>query len=120
MILADTSIWVDHLRKRDEELSAYLNEGRIIMHPFVIGELAMSNMPNFALVLESLRHLRQAVVASDEEVLDFIDRYALAGHGIGYVDAHLLASVHLTPGSELWTRDERLLAAAKRIRTAVR
>lgn len=120
MILADTSVWVDHLRKRDEMLSAYLNEGRVVTHPFVIGEVAMGNLPNRSLVLESLGQLGRTVVASDEEVLDFIDRHGIAGIGIGYVDAHLLASVRLTAGSELWTRDKRLLLAAKRIKLAVR
>jgi hypothetical protein len=120
VILADTSVWVDHLRKRDEILSAHLNEGRVITHPFVIGELAMGNLPNRVAILGSLGQLRRTVVASDEEVLDFIDRHHMAGIGIGYVDAHLMASVRLTLGSELWTRDKRLLLAAKRIRIAVR
>jgi predicted nucleic acid-binding protein len=120
MILADTSVWVDHLRKRDDMLAAHLNGGRIITHPFIIGELAMGNLPNRAVVLESLAQLRQTVVASDAEVLDFIDAHGIAGIGIGYVDAHLLASIRLTPGSELWTRDKRLLLAAKRIGMAVR
>jgi predicted nucleic acid-binding protein len=119
MILADTSVWVDHLRKRDEALSGYLNEDRIVTHPFIIGELAMGNLPKRAVVLESLRQLPRIVVASDEEVLDFIDRHNVAGIGIGYVDAHLLASVRWMLGSELWTRDKRLLLAAKHIGVAV-
>lgn len=120
MILADTSVWVDHLRTRDEALSTCLNEDRIVTHPFVIGELAMGNLPNRAPVLDALKQLRRTIVASDEEVLDFIERHNIAGIGIGYVDAHLLASVRLTAGSELWTRDKRLLLAAKRIGMAVK
>lgn len=115
MILADTSIWVDHLRKRDETLFAWLNEGRIITHPFVVGELAMGNLPKRSVVLESLKRLRQATVASDAEVLDFIERADIAGRGIGYVDAHLLAAVRITQGASLWTRDKRLAAIAQRL-----
>jgi predicted nucleic acid-binding protein len=118
MILADTSIWVDHLRKRDETLFAWLNEGRIITHPFVVGELAMGNLPKRSVVLESLKRLRQATVASDAEVLDFIERADIAGRGIGYVDAHLLAAVRITQGASLWTRDKRLAAIAQRLALA--
>lgn len=118
MILADTSIWVDHLRKRDETLFAWLNESRIITHPFVVGELAMGNLPKRSVVLESLKRLRQATVASDAEVLDFIERADIAGRGIGYVDAHLLAAVRITQGASLWTRDKRLAAVAQRLALA--
>lgn len=118
MILADTSIWVDHLRKRDESLFAWLNEGRIITHPFVVGELAMGNLPKRSVVLESLKRLRQATVASNAEVLDFIERADIAGRGIGYVDAHLLAAVRITQGASLWTRDKRLAAIAQRLALA--
>jgi predicted nucleic acid-binding protein len=118
MILADTSVWVDHLRKRDEALFAWLNEGRIITHPFVVGELAMGNLPKRSVVLESLKRLRQATIASDAEVLDFIERADIAGRGIGYVDAHLLAAVRITQGASLWTRDKRLAAVAQRLALA--
>lgn len=118
MILVDSSVWVDHLRNRDARLSKLLEDGRVLAHPFVIGELALGNLKNRTLILADLRDLPEAVMARDEEVLGFIDRHALHGRGIGYVDAHLLASVRLTAGGLLWTRDKRLHEAAERLSLA--
>lgn len=111
MILVDTSVWIDHLRRHDAMLARLLGEGQVLAHPFVTGELALGNLRNRDTVVNALRDLPQAVVASDEEAIRFIERHALFGIGIGYIDAHLLASVRLTPGASLWTRDKRLLAA---------
>ncbi len=111
MILVDTSIWVDHLRRGDEKLAALLNDGLVLLHSFVIGELALGNLPRRKQVLDSLQDLPSAIEASDKEVLDFINRHALPGLGIGYVDAHLLAAARLN-GVRLWTRDKRLREAA--------
>ncbi|PKO89781.1 MAG: VapC toxin family PIN domain ribonuclease [Betaproteobacteria bacterium HGW-Betaproteobacteria-12] len=111
MILVDTSIWIDHLRQRDERLSKLLDQGQVLAHPFVVGELALGNLQNRAVILDALQDLPQAPVATDGEVLSFIQQNALYGMGIGYVDAHLLAAVRLAPGTALWTRDIRLLAA---------
>jgi predicted nucleic acid-binding protein len=119
MILIDTSVWVDHLRARDATLSALLCGGQVLGHPFVTGELALGNLQQRALILSALRELPQATVASDEEVLHFIDRQALFGLGIGYIDAHLLAAVGLTPDAQLWTRDRRLQAVATQLGLAV-
>jgi predicted nucleic acid-binding protein len=118
VILADTSVWVDHLRAGDKQLAALLDRGSILAHPFVIGELALGNLRQRALVLENLRDLPQSMVATDHEVLHFVGEYALFGLGIGYVDAHLLASVRLTEGATLWTRDKRLLDVATRLTLA--
>jgi len=112
MILVDTSVWVDHLRVGDESLSALLNGTRVMMHPFVLGELACGNLRHRTEVLTLLKALPQATVARDEEVLFFIERQALMGRGIGYVDVHLLAAVALDGASRLWTRDKRLHALA--------
>ena len=112
MILVDTSIWVEHLRSTSAILSALLDNGRILGHPFVLGELALGNLRQRDDILRGLRRLPQATSASHLEVLRFIDREALYGRGIGYVDAHLLAAARLTAGSKLWTRDRRLLAVA--------
>ena len=112
MILVDTSIWIDHLRQRDECLSKLLNQGQVLAHPFVIGELALGSLQNRAAILDALQDLPQAPVATEGEVLSFIQQNALYGIGIGYIDAHLLAAVRLAPGTTLWTRDKRLLAAA--------
>lgn len=111
MILVDTSIWIDHLRQRNERLSKLLNQGLVLAHPFVIGELALGSLQNRAVILGALQDLPQAPVATEGEVLRFIEQNALYGIGIGYIDAHLLAAVRLSPGATLWTRDKRLLAA---------
>ena len=112
MILVDTSVWIDHLRAGDAELSALLNGSKVLMHPFVLGELACGNLRNRTEVLALLKNLPRAVVATDEEVLFFIERHALMGRGIGYVDVHLLAAVTLDGVTKIWTRDKRLRTGA--------
>ena len=112
MILVDTSVWVDHLRVGDAQLAVLLNSSQVLMHPFVVGELACGNLSNRAEVLALLGQLPRAAVATNEEALFFIERHELMGRGIGYVDAHLLAAVSLDAGTQLWTRDKRLLAVA--------
>lgn len=114
MILVDTSVWVEHFRVTEATLTALLEAGQVLMHPFVIGELALGNLRQRASVLALLRDLPTAVVATDQEVIQLIERNRLAGQGIGYVDAHLLASVRLTAGSSIWTLDKRLAAVATR------
>lgn len=115
MILVDTSVWVDHLRDRDARLAQVLEAGNVLVHPFVIGELALGNLRHREAILRNLADLPAAERASDDEVLAFIDTMALAGSGIGYIDAHLLASARLMPGARLWTRDRRLDAVAERL-----
>lgn len=112
MILADTSIWVDHLRAGDDQLGELLDSGRVLGHPFVTGELALGHLRQRDLILRSLMELPQAVVASDHEVLQLINQEQMFARGIGYVDAHLIAAVRLTPEAWLWTRDTRLHAFA--------
>ena len=119
MILVDSSVWVDHLRAGDPALADLLSAGQVLAHPFVIGELALGNLRQRDIVLGALKGLPQAIVADDGEMLDFIDRNALPGLGIGYVDAHLLASAKLSTGT-LWTRDKRLHGAAQRLGIAAR
>lgn len=115
MILVDTSVWIDHLRAGEAELARLLETGLVATHPLVVGELAMGNLRARDTVLGLLRALPRAVVATDEEVLAFITRHRIFGIGIGYADAHLLASTQLTAGASLWTRDRRLRAAAGRL-----
>lgn len=115
MILVDTSVWIDHLRQGDAELKGLLNTGQVLTHRFVIGELALGSLQNRDIVLDALKSLPQAAHATDEEVLHFIARHALFGTGIGYIDAHLLAAVQLSPSALLWTRDKRLLAESIRL-----
>ncbi|MEA3045116.1 MAG: hypothetical protein QOH47_2954 [Sphingomonadales bacterium] len=119
MILADTAIWVDHLhRGGDPQMVAALDAGEILLHPHVIGEIALGNLHERAAILRDLAALPPAVVAGDAEVLALIERHRLFGTGIGYVDAHLLASALLTPEATLWTRDRRLREAAERLGVA--
>lgn len=115
MILVDTSIWIDHLRQHDERLACLLNQGQVLVHPFVIGELALGKLQNREAILGALQDLPQAPVATEGEVLRFIQQNSLYGIGIGYIDAHMLAAVRLSPGAALWTRDKRLLAAGTRL-----
>lgn len=115
MILIDTSVWVDHLRADDAAVATLLKTGRVLAHPFVIGELALGHLRQRRTILSALQDLPRASVATDGEVLLFIERHALAGLGIGYVDIHLLAATRLTAGSALWTRDKRLSGAAGRL-----
>jgi predicted nucleic acid-binding protein len=119
VILVDTSVWIDHLRARDDALANFLNAGRVLAHPFVTGELALGNLRQRDLVLEALLDLPHSKVATDKEVLHFINEDALFGLGIGYVDAHLLAAVRLTAGAVLWTRDKRLHEVADRMDLAM-
>ena len=116
MILADTSVWVDHLRKGDSVLEGLLDHGQVLTHPFVIGELALGFLRQRKIVMNALQNLLPATVATEDEVLGMIDNWALHGRGIGYMDAHLLAAVALTPGTVLWTRDKRLRTTAGRLR----
>jgi predicted nucleic acid-binding protein len=118
VILVDTSVWVDHLRARDETLFQLLDAEQVLIHPFVIGEVALGHLRRRRLVLDTLRIIPQAPIASHGEVLHFIDEHGLFGFGIGYVDVHLLASAQLTAGVKLWTRDKRLLDAANRLALA--
>ena len=112
MILVDTSVWVDHLRAREPTLISALESGSVSTHPFVIGELACGNLANRAEVLQLLQHLPGAAVATDSEVLAFIDARRLMGRGVGYVDVHLLAAAVLAGDTRLWTRDKRLAGLA--------
>jgi hypothetical protein len=120
LILVDTSVWVGHLRDGDAVLADLLERGLVLVHPFVIGELALGSLRRRAAVLGALMDLPRANVASDGEVLDFIDRGQLYSRGIGYVDAHLLAALRLTPDAFLWTRDRKLAAVAQALRLSAR
>ena len=119
MILVDTSIWIDHLRADNSALKRLLDAGDVLTHPFVIGELALGRIRQRDIILTALLDLPRAELATDAEVLGFVDREALFGRGIGYVDAHLLASVRLTAGARLWTRDARFRDVAEALGMAI-
>ena len=112
MILVDTSVWIDHLRQGDRALADLLERGSVLMHPFVMGEIACGHLKNRSSLLTLLADLPSAAVAQQAEAMAFTDRHALHGKGIGYIDVHLLASTALTLGARLWTRDKRLHAIA--------
>jgi hypothetical protein len=117
-VIADSSIWIDHINKGDSELAAQLKRGRIALHPMIIGEIALGSIANRKLVLEELGALPQAQPASHAEVLAMIEWLELFNRGIGYVDAHLLAAARQLPKGQLWTLDKRLRAEAARLGVA--
>jgi predicted nucleic acid-binding protein len=118
VILVDTSVWIDHLRERSATLADALEHEEVMTHPFVIGELACGNLKDRVEVLRLLSTLRAVTLAMDREVLLLIERHRLMGRGIGYIDAHLIASVLLSDGAQLWTRDKRLRTVAAGLRVA--
>jgi predicted nucleic acid-binding protein len=114
VVLADTSVWVEHLRRGEPRLSALLDTGEVLCHPFVIGELACGNLRRRGEILELLAALPGLGKASDREILTFIERHRLQGQGLGLVDVHLLAACALAH-RPLWTLDARLARAAARL-----
>ena len=112
MILVDSSIWIDHLRRADAELGRLLAGDEVLCHPFVIGEVACGHLRQRAAFLAQMRALPQAAASTHDEALAFIERHALAGRGIGWADVHLLSAALLAQPATLWTRDKRLAAAA--------
>jgi predicted nucleic acid-binding protein len=117
VILADTSVWIAHLRHGSDDLEGALEAGEVLCHSHVVGELACGNLRNRDSILEFLRALPEATIATDEEVLACIKMNHLCGTGLGYSDIHLLASAMLTP-TRLWTLDGALGRQAKRLHLA--
>lgn len=110
-VLVDTSIWISFFRKGNAQLKNLLMEGKVACHPFIIGELACGNIKNRKEILSLLDALPKTTLAEQEEVLYFIEQNRLMGKGLGYIDAHLLASTQLS-GIYLWTLDNNLKDAA--------
>ncbi|MBN1474676.1 MAG: type II toxin-antitoxin system VapC family toxin [Syntrophaceae bacterium] len=111
MVLVDTSVWVSHLRDGNTELATLLNNGTVLCHPLIVGELACGNLKNRAAILSFLKLLPMCIEAEHEEVLSFIENNRIMGKGIGYVDAQLVASSVLT-GVPIWTLDKKLAQVA--------
>lgn len=111
MILVDTSVWVDHLRRRNAALVRQLEEGFVLCHEFIIGELACGHLKNRREILSLLNELPRAVSARHEEVMTLLDSRNLFGMGIGWVDAHLMSSALLSQ-ARFWTLDKKLGAVA--------
>lgn len=118
MILVDTSIWVDHLRSGDSALARLLEDGRVLGHPWVTGELALGGLSQRQEILGLLNSLPAAAVAEPAEILRFVEQHHLTGRGIGYVDVQLLVAARLAAAS-IWTRDKRLAATAAELGQAV-
>ncbi len=114
MVLVDTSVWVGHLRKGNIGLEKLLNNGNVMSHQFVIGELACGNLKNRTEILTLLQALPMAPLAQHEEVMQFIENYRLTGKGLGYIDMHLLAS-SLLAGISIWTLDKKLREIASKL-----
>jgi len=112
LILVDTSVWIDHLHKTVAALRDELEDGNVLIHPFIVGELACGEIRRREEFLHLLSTLPPSVVATDAEALHFIEHHRLMGKGIGFTDVCILASVTLTDGAKLWTRDDRLRAVA--------
>lgn len=116
MILADTSIWIDHFRSRNHEMRRHLSLGNIVIHPLIIAELALGTLRERARTLALLDLLPQVRVAQLNEVRQMIEARRLYNLGLGVTDAHLIASMFINSSTLLWTRDKRLRKAAEALR----
>lgn len=114
MVLVDTSVWVSHLREGNKALERLLNDGYVLCHPFIVGELACGNLRNRSEILSLLKILPMSLMAEHEEILEFIENNRLMGKGLGYIDVHLIASAVLT-GVSLWTFDKKLDEISKEL-----
>ena len=117
MTLADTSVWVDHLRRGNSRLGQLLLDGEVLSHPFVVGELACGFLTRRSEILSLLDTLPKIAVADHEEVLRLVDSHRLYGRGLGWIDMHLLASAVLS-NTPIWTLDKSLARSAKAIGVA--
>lgn len=107
MVLVDTSVWVSHFRQAHAGLVRLLNDGEVVCHPFIVGELACGNLKNRSTILSLLETLPAAIQVEHEEALTFLESHDLMGKGLGYVDVHLLASCMLAD-LPVWTLDKKL------------
>ena len=117
-VIADSSIWIDHINEGREELASLLKRRRVVLHPMIIGEIALGSIAKRRVVIEELSKLPSAKPVAHAEVMALIEWHKLFGSGVGYVDAHLLASALHLDSVELWTRDKSLLAQAQRLGVA--
>jgi predicted nucleic acid-binding protein len=115
VILVDTSVWINHLRTTNNRMRSLLFDKEVLIHPFIIGELAVGNLHPRDEMLALLKALPAIGVAGDDEVLELIEQHRLFGRGVGYVDAHLLTAARLAAGTLLWARDRRLHDAANQL-----
>jgi predicted nucleic acid-binding protein len=114
MVLVDTSVWVEHFRYGNIGLENPLNDGDVVCHLFIIGELACGNLSNRSEILSLLRALPLAKHAEHEEVMHFIENYKLMGKGLGYIDMHLISSAILSK-VPVWTLDKKLKEVSSKL-----
>ena len=119
MILADTSIWIDHLRTSNPQMQSFLLAAQIATHPFIVAEIALGSLKNRTGRLAELDSLQQVTMAQTAEVRHFIETRGLYSKGLSLVDAHLILSCLLTPGTQLWTRDRNMEAVARSLGVAM-
>ena len=117
MILVDTSVWIDHFRASNRMLGKLLDDGQVLVHPFVLGEIACGDLRNRKEIVALMQALPTAPKASDHEILFFIEQRGVMGRGVGLIDIHLLASCLMQP-CRLWTADRRLRPIAEEMDTA--
>jgi predicted nucleic acid-binding protein len=113
VILADTSVWIDYLRRGNPQMKKILGRGQVVMHPFVVAEIALGSLRKRRERLEELEALLEVNVAQLGEIRHMIETRAFYAKGIDLIDAHLLASCLLTPGTQLWTLDGALAKMAR-------
>ena len=115
-ILIDTNIWIEHFKSESKEVSSLLEAGRVVMHPFIVAELALGGLRDRKVALASLDLLPELPLADLHEVRQLIEVRKLYTEGIGLVDAHLIASLIIvqTP-TEIWTDDEGLSRVARKL-----
>jgi len=119
MILADSSVWIEHLRRNDVRLAELLVQEQVLIHSMVIGELACGSLAHRQAVLWRWQRLPRLASESDESVIRFVEERQLMSRGIGFVDAHLLAAVAASQGTRLWSRDKSLAGLAAELGLAV-
>lgn len=119
MILADTSVWIDHFRSGNKELERALNHGQVVIHPCIVAELALGSLHDRSKTLSMLDLLPQVRVAATNELRHMIEGRRLYNLGIGLTDAHLVASIFLNPPTLLWTKDRQLRKIAETLQVHV-
>jgi predicted nucleic acid-binding protein len=115
IVLVDTSVWIRFLSNRDPyatELDALLSRDEVSGHDFVYGELLIGDKGGRKQLLANYEQMHRAPVVPHRDVVEFVRDRRLHGRGIGWIDAHLLASA-LVGRLRLWTTDPALAAAAK-------
>jgi predicted nucleic acid-binding protein len=122
VVLVDTSIWIRFLAGTEpygSNLDRLLSDDEVLGHDFVYGELLIGDRGGRAKLLTLYKAMGQAASVADAEVVEFVRHRKINGRGIGWIDAHLLASA-IVAHSTLWTADRPLAVVAQDIGVAYR